>query len=98
MEDMSRRKRPLPRPSARKWVVVCLLAWGGAVPCRALTLSSEAPGNLFVTGAPLRFTLKEASGAVSVTLRDYFGRTVARSPAAANAGGVVELPAAAAGG
>lgn len=69
--------------------VICLLMRGTG-PSYALTLGSEAPGNIFVAGAPLRFTVREPSGHVSITLRDYFGRIVAQSQAGNN--GAVELP------
>lgn len=41
-----------------------------------MTISSEAPGNLFVTGKPLTFTVKGAQGEVRYTLTHYFGYRV----------------------
>lgn len=59
-------------------LVVCLLMASGNTPSRAITLSSDAPGNIFVVGMPLHLTAREAAGDVKVTLRDYFGHVAAQ--------------------
>lgn len=43
----------------------------------AMEVKGTTPGNLFVTGKPLRFTITQAKGIVRYQLADYWGRHVA---------------------
>ena len=61
-------------------VVLCraviLLSLFSAASVVAMTLSSPAPGNLFITGQPVAFAVADVSGDVAYELEDYFGEQV----------------------
>jgi len=59
-----------------RWTAILLsaLSAGSAM---ALTVSSQAPGNLFIAGRPVAFALADVSGKVSYELEDYFGEQIA---------------------
>ncbi len=67
-------------------VSLCLLALSLFLAARdvsALTMTSDAPGNIFAAGSPIQFTVKEAQGDVGYELADYFGAKVASGTAPA---------------
>lgn len=43
----------------------------------AMTVSSTVPGNIFVAGSPMRFSMTGVRGGVHYTLTDYFGTVTA---------------------
>jgi len=58
-----------------------------------MTVSSDAPGNIFAAGKPLDFTVKDAQGAPSYEVVGYFGAIAARGTAVATPGGAtIALP------
>jgi hypothetical protein len=64
-------------------VLVSLMANG----VLAMTIGSDAPGNIFAAGKPVRFSSNDAQGELSYEVVDYFGATVASGAAAAGPGG-----------
>lgn len=75
-------------PKALPFPILLCLLWALAPGASALTITSDAPGNVFVAGTPVRLMLNDAQGQVSYELTDYFGRKGA-SGAAESA---IELP------
>lgn len=51
-----------------------------------MTVTSDAPGNIFVAGAPVVFEVGEANGDLTYQVVDYFGREVAAGHAAGQEG------------
>lgn len=45
-------------------------------PASALTITSEAPNNIFIEGKPAVFEIKDARGDVSYEVTDYFGKVI----------------------
>jgi len=54
---------------------IAMLVLLGA-PVSALTVTSQAPGNIFVAGQPVIFDVKDAQGAISYEVTDYFGNSI----------------------
>jgi hypothetical protein len=52
-----------------------------------MTITGDAPGNIFAAGNPLRFTVNESRGEVSYEVVNYLGATAASGAAAANPAG-----------
>lgn len=52
-----------------------------------MTITSNAPGNLFAAGSEMKFTV-QATGSVHYTVTDYFGRLVAEGDAT----GIIAVP------
>jgi hypothetical protein len=49
---------------------------GSTSAARAVAITSDAPGNIFVTGRALQFHIREMRGDVALQLREYSGRVV----------------------
>ncbi|MFB3896846.1 MAG: hypothetical protein ACE14V_11160 [bacterium] len=42
----------------------------------AMTISSEAPGNIFITGKSIQFRITDTEGKIEYTIKDYFHSTI----------------------
>lgn len=54
-------------------LVILMLA---ATYTSAMIISSEAPGNIFVAGQPVKFQIADTAGNISYVVKDYFNDTV----------------------
>jgi hypothetical protein len=54
-------------------LLTTLLFIGFTITCsNAMMITSEAPGNIFIAGKPIRFQITKAEGNISYTINDYF--------------------------
>jgi hypothetical protein len=80
------------RASIGALAVMCILSVPGSTGVSAMTISSDAPGNIFMAGKRLHFTVKDARDTLSYEVVSYFGATAARGTAGAGAEGArIEL-------
>lgn len=65
-------------------VLLCL----ACAPAVAMTITSDAPGNVFVAGSPIELSVRDAQGGVNYEVVDYFGG----KPASGEAASTITLP------